>query len=334
MKIVSINKIKESRHFPFIYKLLIFIVTLLFLDYSIGKILEYFYKRQQSGLLYRATYSIDSAKADILIFGSSRANHHYGPIIFENRLHHSCYNTGRDGQTIFYNYAVLKGVLKRYSPRMIILDFSREEFLKNQESYDKLSALLPYYKAHPEMRSIIELKSPFEKYKLLLSKTYPYNSLIFTIAIGTTELNKSREEGIDKNGYVPLTEISKKPISTDSAYENFLLDYTKINYYESFINDCMNANVKLYIALSPVFIKYTFKDPSVEIARGIAKKFNIPFYDFSKDSLFLNNAGLFADAVHLNDKGAKIFSNKVIDHILQDQSQNPVNSDNDSLNNY
>ena len=321
MKIAAMNNIKESKHFPFLYKLMIFIITLLILDYSTGSLLEYFYKRQQSGLLYRTTYSIDSTKAEILIFGSSRANHHYDPAIFEKRLHESCYNTGRDGQTIFYNYAVLRGVLKRYSPKMIILDFSREEFLKNQEAYDKLSALLPYYDSNPEMRSVIQLKSPFEKYKLIFSKVYPYNSLIFSIAIGASDFNKSREDGMDENGYVPLTEISKQAIATDSLYEKFVLDYTKIQYFQSFIRDCINSNIKLYIVSSPVFIKYTFKDPSVDIARGIAKKFDIPFYDFSGDSLFLSDPGLFADAAHLNDKGAALNSNKVIDSIIQHERQ-------------
>lgn len=319
-----IDRIKERGHPHFLVKLFLFLIIVFLLDFAIGSILKYLYYKQDSGLLYRTTYAIDSTKADVLIFGASRANHHYYPGAFEKRLNMPCYNTGRDGNAIFYHYAILQGMLKRYSPKIVILDFSRKEFMKDQEGYDRISSLLPYYNKHPEMRSIIQLKSPYEKYKLL-SKTYPYNSLIFTIAVGNAGFNKSRENHNDENGYVPLTKIWKGQISTDTSSVKYELDSTKINIFRSFIKDCVNSNVKLYIILSPVFTKYAFEDRSVVIAQEIAKKINIPFYDFSNDAVFLNDAGLFADRSHLNDGGAKIYSNKVIDKIIQDQLRIPVN---------
>ena len=103
----------------------------------------------------------------------------------------SFYNAGRDGNFMFYHLAVLKGVLNRYSPKIVILDFVAEEFAQNQYSYDRLSSLLPYYKSHPEMRSIINLKSKYEKIKLL-SQIYPYNSLMLTIAVGNSGVNKRK----------------------------------------------------------------------------------------------------------------------------------------------
>ena len=43
-------------------------------DFLIGKTLKYFYFKASSGLFQRTTYSIEKTEADILIFGSSRAN--------------------------------------------------------------------------------------------------------------------------------------------------------------------------------------------------------------------------------------------------------------------
>jgi len=315
-KMTWIGTIKNKKILTFLLKTLSFLAILFLLDFSIGSILKYFYKKQKSGVLYRATYSIDSTKADILIFGASRANHHYVPGIFENRIHMSCYNTGRDGETILYNYAILKCALKRYSPKIAILDFSREEFVKTPDNYDRLSALLPYYKDHPEIRSIVQLRSPYEKYKLL-SKIYPYNSLIFSIAIGATKLNTSREYIKDENGYVPLPEIWDKQPDIDTVFIKNELDSNTIKLFESFIKDCIKSRVKPYIILSPVFIKYIYKDQSVNIALSIAKKYHIPMYNFLNDSTFLNHDSLFADAGHLNNDGAKVFTNKLIDTILQ-----------------
>jgi hypothetical protein len=277
-----------------------------------GKILEYYYFNQESGLQYRTTYSIEKTKADILIFGSSRANHHYNPIVFENRLKMSYYNVGRDGNFIFYHFAVLKGVLKRYSPKIVILDFVDHEFEENQMSYDRLSSLLPYYKKHPEMRSIIELRSKYEKLKMI-SSIYPYNSTLLTIAAGNAEFNKKRKSDI--KGYVPLTKILNDSLKTVSTNEKYKIDSIKVKAFESFIQLCKDSNIKLYVVQSPYYRKLEKKDYSVEIGQEIAKNYNVAFLDYESDSSFINNSHFFADVAHLNDSGAVVFSNKLIDDI-------------------
>ena len=146
---------KRNPYKYFFSKLIILFLFLFVSDFLIGNLLSYYYFNQKRGADYLTTYSIDSTKADVLIFGSSRASHHYRPPIFENHLNLTCYNVGRDGSFLFYQYAVLKAVIKRYSPKIIILDFNDGEFSKDESNYDRISALLPYYKTHPEMRSII-----------------------------------------------------------------------------------------------------------------------------------------------------------------------------------
>src|SRR5689334_10740304 len=173
--ILSNDKPKEKVYPVLLKKVLIVILTVIVLDFVIGTVLDTFYFRQTSGEGYHTTYSMDKTNAGLLIFGSSTAIHNYVPEVFNKKLNISTYNVGRDGISIFYDYAVLKATLKRYSPRAIILNFDPQEFKEDQESYDRLSCLLPYYKKHPEIRSIVELKSPWEKFKLL-SHIYPYNS--------------------------------------------------------------------------------------------------------------------------------------------------------------
>ena len=307
----------------FILKTLLFLMILFFLDYIIGEILRNLYFKQDSGYLYRTTYALDSTKADILIFGSSTANHHYYPPLFEKRLNMTVYNTGRDGNTVFYNYAVLKSVLKRYTPKIAILNFDIGEFEKEQDSYDRLSSLLPYFKEHPNIRPIIELRGPYEKYKLL-SKIYPFNSLIFSIGIGNTDYNRSRKNIDDEQGYVPLTNHWNKKIYNDTSNIKYKLDSNKIDALKSFIKDCVNSNIQLFIFISPRFIKYDSKDQSIEIMRAIAKVFAIPFYDYSKDSFFWSHPELFDDQTHMNDSGAKVFSNKVIDDTISVEQEKNI----------
>jgi hypothetical protein len=284
------------------------------LDYTIGSVLEYFYFKQSSGVLYRTSYSIEKTTADLLIFGTSRAGHDYQPDIFGQGLDLTCYDVGRDASYIYYQYALLEAVLKRYTPKMIILDFLNGEFKLDHESFERLQSLLPYYRTHPEMRPVIELKSPYEKIKLW-SKIYPYNSSVFAIAAGNSEFNKKRSGDI--HGYVPLTKVWNEPIKeADSAWTTYPVDSNKIKIYEAFIKDCVRAKVKLYIVCSPYFVRATEMDYSINSGTRIAKKYNIPFYDFSRDSSFLADAGLFADEIHLNDTGARKFSKLIVDKII------------------
>lgn len=306
---------KRNPYKYFFSKLIVLFVFVFVSDFLIGNLLSYYYFKQQRGADYLTTYAIDSTKADLLIFGSSRANHHYLPPVFENHLNLTCYNVGRDGSFLFYHYAILKAVLKRYSPKIIILDFNDGEFSKNEGNYDRISSLLPYYKSHPEMRSIIELKSPYEKLKLL-SKIYPYNSSLLIIAGGNAIFSKKKREDI--NGYIPLTKVWSDSIRYENTPIKYEIDSTKVKIYESFIRDCLNSKVKLYISCSPHFIRYTHRDYSIKLAQEIAKKYDVRFFDHLQDSVFINNSELFADPLHLNNKGAQLFSINIVDSILSD----------------
>ena len=146
------NILKRKGYSNSLVLVLLFFVLLIAADYFTGKIINYFYFRQTSGWDYETKYSIEDTKADVLIFGASRAQQQYNPEFIEDSLKLTCYNVGRDGMPFFYHYAVLQGVLKRYSPKIILLDCEYGVLKKAESSYERISCLLPYYKGYPEMR--------------------------------------------------------------------------------------------------------------------------------------------------------------------------------------
>jgi hypothetical protein len=317
MLIASRSILKRNVYLRFIARVLFVFIIVMILDFGIGRVLKAFYFKQTSGIDYRTTYSIDKTRADVLIFGSSTAIHDYIPGTIEKRLNLSTYNVGRDGISILYDYAVLKTILKRYTPKIIILDFEKEEFSRSQESYDRLSSLLPYYKTHPEIDSIVDLRGPYEKYKMI-SNIYPFNSLVFTISAGNSEFNKKKRE--DMNGFVPLYRTWSDPIKFDDSFLHDDVDSNKVRIYESFIRDCVKADVELYIISSPLFIKPDYVNKSVVLGKAIADKYKVSFFDYSQDSVILHNRNLFADIAHLNVSGATVYSNKVVDRILSQRN--------------
>ena len=301
--------IKKSSYSYFTMKLIAFLLLIFIADFSIGYLLKYYYFKQQSGFQYRTTYAIEETKADILIFGSSRAKNHFVPAPIEEKMQMSYYNVGRDGNHIFYNYALLKLIFKRYSPKIIVFDLVKGEFKESVESYEKISALLPYYDSHPEIRSIIELKSQFEKFKLF-SKIYPYNSSVFSIAIGNMEYNKNRYTDIQ--GFVPWDKKIKCPPKTDSVYSEYKIDTLKVNLFESFIKDCKSNGIKLYVVVSPYYLISDITDSSIAKGMEIAGKYNVKFLNYSQDTTFKLNCSLFADITHLNADGADVFTRKFV----------------------
>ena len=292
----------------FLLKLAIFVVIFFLVDRLAGEVLHYLYEHQRSGWEYRTKYSIEDTKADMLIFGSSRAQQQYNPAFFEKRLNLSCYNTGRDGEDILYQYGVFTSILNRYKPKVVMLECENKMFFNSQASYDRLSCFLPFYRDHPELHSLIELRSPNERLKLL-SHMYPYNSLFFKISGGIM----SEDDAIQ--GYVPLKGALNEPIRAVNYSTVYKMDSTKINFYNSIITLCKKYNIELILTCSPYFSKGFGNDASLTLAKKIAEENNIPFFDLSKGHPLLSRSNLYDDTAHVNQTGSVILSNIIIDSI-------------------
>lgn len=297
--------------FGFIKKMILIGLILFLVDQGVGGILSYYYFQQKSGSLYRTTYAMDITKAEILAFGSSRANHHYVPEVIEDSMKMSFYNTGRDGNFFLFNYAVFNSIIERYNPRVVILDINTRDFATDNMSYERLSSLLPYYKSHHVIRSIVNLRSPFEKIKLI-SATYPFNSLLLTIAISNFDFNKRRKA--DNKGYVAAYgQITNSKLEMDYVNINNF-DQVKLGYLKKIIYDCMLKNIRLILVQSPRYKEKT-ESKSIDLFTKISVKENVEYYDFSNYDLFMQTPKFFKDANHLNHSGALKFSTLLVSRI-------------------
>lgn len=303
------KSIKTNTLKSFFIKLLFFFIIVFIADRVLGCILKKFYFKQQAGFDYLTTYAIDKTAADMVILGSSRAVNIFNTAVFEKQIGLSCFNAGRYGEPVFYHYAVLKSILKRYKPKIILLSFDAGNFSINPESYDRLAVLLPYYNDHPEIHDIVALKGTFEKTKLL-SKIYPYNSLLLPIITGNTEYGKKKFPHL--NGYVETIKTFTGEIQKIDYTKETTLDSNKIAVYKAFIIDCEKAKIPLYIICPPYLINSIGTDASIIEAKKIAAENHIEFLDYSRDSFFSNRPQLFADFRHLNNIGVDIFCNSLV----------------------
>lgn len=283
----------------FLKKLVLLCIALILLDRLIGAGFKHYYFQQKVGLFYRITYVINTTKADILVFGSSRADHHYVPSVFENKLHETFYNCGSDGYNLIYHAAVISAVLKRYTPKHVIIDLTPNELSQSEEG--RLSQLLPY-SDNPCIEPFIKYNGKFENYKLL-SKMYPYNSSFITIAFNKFSSDKSRNG--DK-GFFKLTKVM--PFHRKEVYVDDKIMETRIKILDDFLRELDAKHVKVTLVISPAY--YSFIDPNdegVAIEKLSHKYSNVRFFNYENNPAFADNK-LFQDDLHLNYDGAYKFS--------------------------
>ncbi|MFT3680256.1 MAG: SGNH/GDSL hydrolase family protein [Ferruginibacter sp.] len=305
------GKANRNAYGHFFIQLASVLLIIWIVDFTAGALLRHFYFKQKTGWDYNTLYSIEKADADVLIFGSSKGVRQYHPEVFEKRLNMSYYNTSREGFFMLYYEAVLRCVLKRHTPKLVVLDIRTNEFLDSKQNYDKLSVLLPFYRDHPEIRPILDLRGKYERLKLI-SSIYPFNSLLFKIA-ANNGFKKEEREVI--KGYERYDEIWKKPIKPAKNYETYTLDSNFVRSYENFIDACKEKNINLVIVTTPYLNMLDRVSPTVTLAKEIAQKKQVMFIDYSHEPSLVNRRELFFDPIHLNNEGAKIMSNMIIDSL-------------------
>jgi len=280
-------------------------------DWIFGKVAYKLLTRMphSTGELAKMNYQIESSVYDCYILGSSRAAHHYAPSVIADALGMSVYNAGCDGQGVSYADALLKSILDRHKPKIVILECGQIEIEKNW--LEKMSVLKPYYVTHPKVFDLaLMINGNTERVKCM-SSLYRFNSKAFQI-IKSYALSSE-----DKSyGYEPISanEQKVKGLSYKSnEKENFALDSTVEKVLEDLVKTCKDNNIKLVVFCSPVLYDYS------DVSRGLSDLFRdleVPFYDYSNDTSFIYHSELFGDFVHLNSTGADLYSRKVASDVL------------------
>jgi hypothetical protein len=287
-------------------------------DWALGTGFKYLYSRQRSGLLYRTSYAIDSTKAQYLVLGASRANHHYDPRIIEAVLKSTFYNCGRDKQGIIYSCAVLSAALKRYTPKEVIIEIRPDEFICSDEG--TLTSLLPYYKNNA-IRPYLQYNSKFQSVKLL-SSIYPYNSLFTNLLAG---LNPKSYE--DYKGYVKKNNTNKER-DISSLKENGAVDSVKVKVFNQFLDKLDKQHLHVLLVISPLRYHYT-NSITTNICTMASQKFKgITFVNYANKPEWMNER-YYSDNYHLNSKGAAIFSKEIANFIVSSAAKIVANNKTD-----
>lgn len=248
---------------------------------------------------------------DVLVLGSSRAHHHYVPKIIEDSLGVTFYNAGYDGNGIIMMTGIYRMIIQRYQPKLIVYDVETDfDLFENKDDNNRtryLAGLKPYY-SQPGIPDIFKDVSNEEYYKMF-SGLCRYNSVSVSLLMDCLT-----KRPMDNQGYSPLSgkmieePIKKKRVETPTT------DSLKLQYMHDFIMDVSERGIPLILVASPKYGAVGSLD--FEPIKEICDDYQVPFVDFYTDSVFMANKEWFKDREHLNDTGARIYTNKMV-HVLR-----------------
>ena len=296
------------------YKLLkggiVIIILLVLFDRGLGNLCQYMYSSSKYGIFARQNHCFNEPKEDILILGSSRAAHHYIPSIFQDSLNMTCYNAGSDGMCIYYHYVVLASWIKKHKPKLVLCDLTESDLLASKTSTFTLEAALerlaPHYGICPEVDSLCSMQGWREIVKMH-SMLYRYNSKLLQI------VKSNFIYSYENAGYEPL--YGSLPDSTkiqmrEESSMNF--EKSKILYFDKLIQLTKMHNIKMILLCSPTYGTGNFA--VTDTIQRIADKNKIYFWnEYSIPMLMCPK--YFKDQTHLNDEGARVYSQYISERI-------------------
>lgn len=287
----------------FLVRLAIFAVILVTVDFIGGWVFSILRIKAIGGSTARDYYITNTMEADVLIMGSSRAIHHYDPRIIEDSLGLACYNCGRDGMGILYNYGLFKIITQRYTPKMIIYDLNTGFDLNAEGDNLKYLSDLKLYYDNKSVRDMFDAVDETEKFKM--------NSQLYRLCgkwlIILSDCVKPQYSDI--KGYRPSEGVMN--YETDDVIEStFLLDLLKLSYMQRLIDECKSRGIELVFVISPLY--KGVDAPSHTIVKELAQENGLLFIDYYAKSEYSRNRDYFCDTYHMNATGTELYTKELV----------------------
>ena len=292
----------------YILKIFFFFVCAIFLDILYGQAFSYLRSHAKGGITLKNEYIANICEDDIIIFGSSRAAHHYNPYIIEESTGLSCYNCGEKGNGIILAYSRFKMILERHKPKLVLFEVTPDfDYGVGDDNRKYLSYLRPYY----DSKAIKDVFKDFddEMYCLKMqSKAYQNTSKLLHNVVDNVVSSDNTK------GFLPLYgSITDDYLITNStANPSILIDSLKLSYVKKLIEESKSLGIPIVFISSPLYQcdKYENLGPVYDYkpAKELCEKNNVPFWDFFSEPSIIYKPQLWHDGGHMNIEGASVYS--------------------------
>ncbi len=295
------------RFFTTLSVLLLLVVGI---DFAIGVGADWLLNHAKGGDTGRHHYINRRSREDVLVFGSSRAIHHYDPRILEEGLGLSAYNCGTDGCGTLLNYMQLNNILERYTPKLVIWDmYGPYDFLKESDLTKYLGWERMYYgRGNAAVDSVFIDADPAERLKML-SNAYRYNYRFIQMLSDNVSPHTD-----DVRGYRPIAGELTGEWNPPAPWSTTELDPVKLEYLRRFAERCREKGVRMVVAISPYYFESEDCQLPAEV-REILNAYDVRVFDFSRHPDFVGNNKYFYDTNHLSEEGATAYTHRILQEL-------------------
>ncbi len=263
-----------------------------------------------------------NATADVAIYGSSRAWVHIDPEIIEKHTGLTAYNYGIDGHNFKLQYLRHKLLLQNNpAPKYILVSLDVFTLDQRKDLYNS-DQFLPYifqkdiraFTSSYEGYSYLEYGVPLIRY---IGRKDVVKSALWGVSEGNLKQSKRTK------GYLGVhrewnDDFAKARASRDSLQAKF--DEQTISLFQQFIEESKELGIQVMFVYTPEYIDgqnfISNRDEVIEKYIQIASQYQIPFLNYSQDSLSYDTQ-YFYNSLHLNKKGSQLFSEKFGKDLLE-----------------
>ena len=181
----------------YLINIVLFFAAVVVCDVGVGFLGDYLQANAKGGATNKINNLVTKDVHDVLIFGSSRARHHYDTPFMSDSLRIDVYNAGYDGNGVILSYGLLKMILERYRPELIICDvepvFDIYKYAPDNNNKRYLGLLKPYFR-DKNIELILRDVSLEDWYKVH-SGMMRYNTSILSMILDNFKNNNSLNNG-------------------------------------------------------------------------------------------------------------------------------------------
>lgn len=238
-------------------------------------------------------------KYDVVILGTSRANNHFVPELFEKKGLKT-FNYGMSGSHLFETSLLLELMMERkFQIKCIILEADLS--LSNDKRDEGTTArYLPFL--HHSKAVANHFRQEKEFYGWYYIPFYRY--IEYDSQIGFREMYESllgkTTNNLDNKGYFPL--YTRNGTSMKNNYQSLNPLHNK--YYKKIKQICNANNIRLLTVTTPVCENVKGMDYFQKVTKIYPEIYNL--------ENLVQGDEYFSSCGHLNDKGARVFTQNVI----------------------
>jgi len=289
-----------------LYGALLFLAVFFFLDRFLYEVIMAGFQRTTTGEAGGIINKALQKRVDLLILGSSRAVHHYDPRVLHSVLYLSAYNAGCNSQEIHYMKGLTDLVLKRYTPRITIINIDAGSVQDALADLRKATTLASFMSESEVIREMIYSISPLERFKYA-SLSYRFNNKPFAI------IKNLFAEDRSISGFKAMEGVLKPEESLENVLTSPVADTYMMELLRTVIRQLKNSGTHVVLAHSPRWTKEgtlsPYRKPILLEIRQLAKDEQVSFIAVTLENTSeFQNSKFFMDTAHLNSEGAQLFS--------------------------